>query len=216
MAEFASKGMAGTALGLGIAGTVGLLNQMGCNNNGNGLLGGLFGGNRNCGEQYETKECALLREQLATEKSERYADNVGIETYKAAVQMSNKNDDKINANYKELAQAIAEIKVNEAVTQSEIKCLATNTNSRFDALKAETAAAIKLESEHRECGDKNLYAYVNGTFVPGKLIMPLSSICPPAQPASGTSSSGGVDVEVIINAIAEAISNGNSNGNGKK
>lgn len=47
MAEFASKGVAGTALGLGIAGTVGLVNQLsggncGC---GNGLLGGLFGGN---------------------------------------------------------------------------------------------------------------------------------------------------------------------------
>lgn len=41
MAEFASKGVAGSGLGLGIAGTaLGLLN-----NGGNGgLLGGLFGG----------------------------------------------------------------------------------------------------------------------------------------------------------------------------
>lgn len=39
MGEFASKGVAGAGLGLGIAGTaLGLLN-----NNGNGLLGGLFG-----------------------------------------------------------------------------------------------------------------------------------------------------------------------------
>ena len=29
MAEYASKGVAGTALGLGIAGTVGLVNQLG-------------------------------------------------------------------------------------------------------------------------------------------------------------------------------------------
>ena len=42
MGEFASKGVAGAGLGLGIAGTaLGLLN----NNCGNGLLGGLFGGN---------------------------------------------------------------------------------------------------------------------------------------------------------------------------
>lgn len=46
MAEYASKGVAGTALGLGIAGTVGLVNQLG-NGCGGGLLGGLFGGN--CG-----------------------------------------------------------------------------------------------------------------------------------------------------------------------
>ena len=45
MAEFASKGVAGTGLGLGIAGTaLGILNG---SNNGNGLLGGLFGGNCN-------------------------------------------------------------------------------------------------------------------------------------------------------------------------
>lgn len=44
MAEFASKGVAGSGLGLGIAGTaLGLLN-----NGGNGLLGGLLGG----GNQY--------------------------------------------------------------------------------------------------------------------------------------------------------------------
>ena len=50
MAEYASKGVAGTALGLGIAGTVGLVNQLGnCGGCGNGgLLGGLFGGNNCC------------------------------------------------------------------------------------------------------------------------------------------------------------------------
>lgn len=39
MAEFASKGVAGTGLGLGIAGTA-----LSLLNNGNGLLGGLLGG----------------------------------------------------------------------------------------------------------------------------------------------------------------------------
>lgn len=174
MAEFASKGVAGTALGLGIAGTVALANQIG--GNGNGL--GLFGCNRN---EYESKECAALREQLATVRAERYADGVGIETYKAAVQMSNAADERINANYKELAAAIAEIKVNEAVTQSEIRCLAQSTTSRIDALRAETQAAISLESERRECGDQNLYTYVNGTFVPGVLKMPRKAICPPIE-----------------------------------
>lgn len=44
MGEFASKGAAGSGLGLGIAGTaLGLLNA---NGNGGGLLGGLFGGGK--------------------------------------------------------------------------------------------------------------------------------------------------------------------------
>lgn len=42
MAEFASKGVAGAGLGTGIAGlALGVLNS---STNGNGLLGGLFGG----------------------------------------------------------------------------------------------------------------------------------------------------------------------------
>lgn len=42
MAEYASKGVAGTALGLGIAGTVGLVNQMTNGCNGGGLLDGFY------------------------------------------------------------------------------------------------------------------------------------------------------------------------------
>lgn len=46
MAEFASKGVAGSGLGLGIAGTA--LSVLNSSANGNGLLGGLFGnGNQN-------------------------------------------------------------------------------------------------------------------------------------------------------------------------
>ena len=43
MGDYASKGVAGAGLGLGIAGTALAL----LNNNGNGILGGLFGGNCN-------------------------------------------------------------------------------------------------------------------------------------------------------------------------
>lgn len=58
--EYASKGVAGTALGLGIAGTAGwVLNMLG---GGNGPLnlgwGNNYGANRYCNEQYlERKEC---------------------------------------------------------------------------------------------------------------------------------------------------------------
>ena len=108
-----------------------------------------------------------------------FSSSVAISAFRDAQNLSKEADAKINANYKELAQAIADIRVNEAVTASEIKCLATNTNAKIDALRAETQAAISLESERRQCGDQNLYSYVNGTFVPGNLIMPASSICPP-------------------------------------
>lgn len=54
MAEFASKGVAGSGLGLGIAGTaLGLLNNGG---NGGGVLGGLFGNNNQATILRETSE----------------------------------------------------------------------------------------------------------------------------------------------------------------
>lgn len=45
MGEYAGKGLAGTALGLAIPGTVALANQL--FSGGNGLLGGLMGGGCN-------------------------------------------------------------------------------------------------------------------------------------------------------------------------
>ena len=73
MAEFASKGVAGAGLGLGIAGlSVALLQGA---NNGNGLLGGLFG-NNNCGNAL----AAVMAENAAL-KAENYSDKVAKEVY---------------------------------------------------------------------------------------------------------------------------------------
>ena len=59
MASVASAGVGGAGLGLGIGGVaLGLLNSA---NNGNGLLGGLFGGGNNCN---------ALMSELAKEKAE--------------------------------------------------------------------------------------------------------------------------------------------------
>lgn len=163
MAEFASKGVAGAGLGLGIAGTaLGVLN-------GNNVLGGLFGGGSNV---------STLEAELAREKAERYADSIGIETYKAAVEMSNREDAKINANYKELAQAIAELDKKEAVNAANLACFQDGVRREFKAVRDEFGCALALESERRTNGDQNLMCYVNATFVPGKLVMPAANICP--------------------------------------
>lgn len=61
----ASVGLAGSALGLAIPGTVALVNQL---SNGNGFLGGLFGGGNN------DKILALTAENVEL-KANRYTDN---------------------------------------------------------------------------------------------------------------------------------------------
>lgn len=52
----------------------------------------------------------------------------------------------------------------------------------IDKVKTNLEGAIALEAERRAAGDQNLYCYVNATFVPGKLVMPLDSLCPSAMP----------------------------------
>lgn len=72
MAGFASKGVAGAGLGTGIAGlALGVLNS---SNNGNGLLGGLFGGgNQNVVSALQTENGML--------KAENYSDKNAKEVY---------------------------------------------------------------------------------------------------------------------------------------
>ena len=84
MANVASAGVGGTALGLGI-GALGLTALQG-----NGVLGGLFGGGSN--------QTNTLMSELAKEKAERFAEKTGAEIYNAMF-----------AQYKELAQATTNI-----------------------------------------------------------------------------------------------------------
>lgn len=88
MAEFASKGVAGSGLGLGIAGTaLGLLNGAG-----NGLLGGVLG-NRSiygCSEDHfvnryeltQESKIAELQSQIALRDANTYNDQKLLEVYK--------------------------------------------------------------------------------------------------------------------------------------
>lgn len=169
--EVASKGVAGTALGLGIAGTVGLLNQLA---GGYGWGGGFFGGNRGVGAaaavgmadavaSHDTRVIGALESKIAKLESERYTDGVGIELYKEIIATSNKNDEKIQSNYIELAKAVAALDKQVAVERQSTVDNFAFLNNRIDTTKNE------------------ILCYCNATFVPGKLVMPLSSICPEAM-----------------------------------
>ena len=71
MAEFASKGVAGAGLGTGIAGlALGVLNS---SNNGNGLLGGLFGGgNQNMVSALQAENSMLKAENYSDKNAKEY------------------------------------------------------------------------------------------------------------------------------------------------
>ena len=114
MAEFASKGVAGSALGLGIAGlSVALLN-----NGGLGGLGGILGGGAT------NAYVDTLNSKIAELQAEKYADKTGIEVYKAA----RESDAKTNARFEEIARTIADMRVREAQTAGKIDLVAATAN----------------------------------------------------------------------------------------
>ena len=120
------------------------------------MLGGLFGGGNSA-------TISTLQAELAREKAERYADSIGISTFKEAKSMSDKNDDKIQSNYIELAKAVAALDKQVAVDKQAMTDNLAFVNNRIDQAKNE------------------VLCYCNATFVPGKLVMPLSNICPEAM-----------------------------------
>lgn len=103
MAEFASKGVAGSGLGLGIAGTaLGLLN-----NGGNGgLLGGLLGG----GNQNVVSALQAENSQL---KAENYSDKNAKEVYMQSLTDNRRLRDETFAYLKPLSDGEAIINIME-------------------------------------------------------------------------------------------------------
>lgn len=166
--EYASKGVANTALGLGIAGLA--------TNFLNGGLGNILGTGNNCAGQcaenmtinrYElnmVQENTSLKTENALLRADKYTDDKIIETYKDLVSQINAVKETVNANT--CAQAVTNQKLADNITF---------VDSKFDGVYGQIAQT-----------KQDLLCYVNGTFVPGKLVMPLDSICPAAQPATTT------------------------------
>ena len=129
MAEFASKGVAGTGLGLGIAGTALAL----LNNGGLGGLGGILGGGAT------NAYVDTLNSKIAELQAEKYADKTGIEVYKAA----RESDAKTNARFEEIARTIADMRVREAQTAGKIDLVAATATQ---GIAANSAAITCLQN----------------------------------------------------------------------
>lgn len=177
MGEFASKGVANAGLVTGILGTVALANQLGGGNG--GILGNILGNNCN-------NQAGALMAENAQLKAEKYADSVAAQVYKASRDEKDALGERLLEKYiQPISQEIADMRVREAQTGAAVDCLAKSTSMRFDSVyreiecaKKECGAAIALEGERRINGDNAIMCYVQGTYVPGKLVMPRDAICP--------------------------------------
>lgn len=161
MAEFASKGVAGTGLGLGAAGTA-----LGLLNGGLGNLLGVMGGNR-CGCNTGCNSCGVvcnesigatrydlgIMQQMSAKDAEIARLTVGQEVDAKILQLYQYLDAKDKAT----GQEIAKLAAGQAVVNQQI-----NDNMAF--LKADLSNKIALEAERRCCGDQSIVTYLNSNF----------------------------------------------------
>lgn len=164
--DFASKGTAGTALGLGIAGTA-----LGLLNNPNGILSGLFNGGSNTGNC----GCAYTCQDRLSDMEKQHNELFGI--YKNQVDTS-------FSNYKysrDLSDSILAKQNADAFALFQGYTNATaGLQKQIDELKTQLAVAdavrpyqdkllydaIALEAERRSCADNKIVNYLNSNFYP--------------------------------------------------
>lgn len=169
--SYASKGLAGAALGTGIGGlTLGVLNGMG-GLFGNGCGNGGWGWNRNggccsddqCVTRYEAKkdaEIAAKDTEIALLKSNIYTDQKISDVF-----------ERLSIRVKGLEDTVNQTVCSQAVTNQKLADNITFVDNKFDGVYKDMA-----------CTADKLRCYVDATFVPGKLVMPLDKICPEAMP----------------------------------
>lgn len=181
MGDYASKGVAGTGLGTGIAGlALGVLNS---SNNGNGLLGGLLGGNNN------NALVSHLQAENGMLKAENYSDQNSKEVYSQSLADNRILRDELYSFIKPLAEEAANNRVEIATLKAEQKCccekqelreqilvgkineVALTTKGKFDTLD-QTIACLAGSVQNNANALSNITA----------TIIPLSKLCPEAMP----------------------------------
>ena len=152
--DYASKGVAGAGLGLGIAGTaLGLLG---------GNLGGILGGWNNGGccnenmmvnryEAAQNQRISELQSQIALRDANTYGDQKLLEVYKY-----------FDGQLKDVRDTLCAQAVTNQKTADSFALAAADLN----AARRELHDQIKLEAERRCCADNAIVNYANATFYP--------------------------------------------------
>ena len=168
MAEFASKGVAGAGLGLGIAGTA-----LGVMNGGLGNLFSGWGGNcaGHCSEntpvnRYELGQeqtIAKLQSEVALRDANIYNDQKLLEVYKY-----------FDGQVKDIRATMCENDKSLAVSNAKIEGTFAVLGEQMRAQRNEFMCALNRERDERCCGDNSIVTYANATFYP-KLVADITT-----------------------------------------
>ena len=182
--EYASKGLAGTALGFGIGGAAMSLANGGLGN----LLGGLGQNNRAAAAEVTaaaaTPAMAALAAALASRQQEpTCSENMPVTRYDlereqklaakdseiALLKANTYNDGKMLEVYGYIDGQLKDIRdtlCKQAVHNQRTEDSFTLVKQDVESVRKEALGAVKMEAERRCCGDNALKTYVNATFYP--------------------------------------------------
>lgn len=170
--EYASKGIAGTGLGLGIAGTA-----LGLLNGGLGLLNGNINNNQNQNcckprlvnqEELELKfELSQKDSEIALLKADKYTDTKIVDTYKELAGQIAKLNDKVDANRDRGDNRLSETYI---ALDNKIQC---NKNYQ-DGINCQQLSYNAGNTATINCMQNQITQLMGMT----KLVIPNTSVCP--------------------------------------
>ena len=193
MGEFASKGVAGTGLGIGIAGLAtalvapGLLSG-GCNGGGLFNLGGCNNANVAAGGM-AISAIAERDAKIAKLEAERYGDTKGVEIYQQTLRDNQTLRDTVFSYITPLSNEAAANRERIAVLETQHKCEVEKAllreqliQSKIDNCCCEMNGKINSVAQTASCGIsqlQNAVACINNTLGGiTKTIVPKDAICP--------------------------------------
>ena len=126
----------------------------------------------------ETQLVSGLMAELAKEKSKRYADNVGINTFKEALALIKEERETRQANDKIIFETLARLDKESALNKQDIENFKKEVAREFSDVRHDFKAAIALEAERRESADERIVDYANCNFVKYIKKINAAEICP--------------------------------------
>jgi 3D (Asp-Asp-Asp) domain-containing protein len=178
---FGSSGVAKAGLTLGIIGTG--LAALGGANGGNGILGGIFGGNNKTAE---------LQSQVDVLTATKYTDDKYLDIYTKVVEYKADSDARTAAVQNQLYGAVLELDKRTALNEQAQRLnreydatvrdyMMTIINNKIDCCCEKMTMQAAYEKQISELSDASIISYVNSNFLSGVLKLPASNISPNVQ-----------------------------------
>lgn len=138
---------------------------------------------------------SALEAEIAQLKAEKYADRTGINTFKEAASLIEKQGERFSDLLKDLNTEAVNNRVNAARQEEQIKCLQKEFDYKLNSVESKLSGdmrmgftnlghAIEVESERRAHEDCDIRKWTECNFVPWSRKLDSSLLCPPVQLAA--------------------------------